>query len=379
MQLRAFHSRGNFKQARNKKDILQRTHCQGFSLLELLVVMGILSILIMLLLPAVMHSRSSARRLACMNQLRQLSLAMTMQIDQTNRFPAAGLFGKTGNRKYHNWVTTLLPHLDQAGLFNSYDLSKEYLDGQNFELTRTPLPVLVCPDDVSAQRGEGNLSYVVNGGIGWTIPIDCPATLHAEEASLSIRPLDLNGNGVVCPLEPEPGPGRTDLDFLKALSLFFVENWPDRSGTQRFHRRQDVTDGLTTTLMLSENIRAGFDPRAASSWGTPEPFRAMFFVSARVCPKDRCGSGTIDLAEANNRQDSASAREALNSSVEQAEGTAPWPSSGHPGLVHVGWGDGHVSPLSENVDAGVYFAIVTPQGGQVQDRFAEPLVNGMSF
>jgi len=362
----------------SRKKVGKRENLRGFSLLELLVVMGILSLLIMLLLPAIVQSRSSARRLTCMNHLRQLSLAMTMQIDQADRFPAAGLFGKTGNRKYHNWVTSLLPQLDQTNLFNSYDLAKEYLDDTNFALTRTPLPVLVCPDDVSAERGEGNLSYVVNGGIGWTVPVDCPATFHARETQASIHPLDLNGNGIVCPLEQEPGPEPSDLDYLKSLSLFFVENWPYRTGTQRFHRRQDVTDGLTTTLMLTENIRAGFDPQVTSSWGTPEPFRTMFFVSARICPDDRCQSGKIDLMQANHHH-GAAAREAINAALDQAEGTAPWPSSGHPGQVHVGWCDGHVSPLSENVDGQVYFAIVTPQGGQVHNRFAESVVNTGQF
>lgn len=351
----------------------------GFSLLELLVVMGVMALLLSLLMPALMQSRAGARKIVCQNHLRQLALAMLMHHDQQERFPAAGLFGTTGAKMYHNWVTAILPQLDQAVLYQQYDLSREYLDADNFSLTRTPVPVLTCPDDVSLERGEGNLSYVVNGGIGWTIPLDCPASVHVEDDQIIISPLDLNGNGTVCPLEQEPGPGPADLELLRALSLFFVENWPAKTGTQRFHRLRDVTDGTTTTLMLAENVRAGFDPRQQTSWGSPEPLRTMFFVSSEVCPDRACRKEQVDLARANGKGDSRTARESLNASLSQAEGTAPWPSSGHPGLVHVAWCDGRVSSLSEFIDGSVYFAAVTPQGGPATGLFAEPLITSSNF
>src|SRR5690606_29271019 len=118
------------------------------------------------------------------------------------------------------------------------------------------------------------------------------------------------------------------------------------------------------TLLLSENIRAGFDPEVKSSWGTPEPLRNLFLISSEICPDGTCQEDQIDLSRANDRSDSAAGRQCLNASINQAEGAAPWPSSGHPGLVHVAWADGHVTVLSELVDAGVYFAMATPRGTQ---------------
>lgn len=351
----------------------------GFSVLELLIVIGIIALLASLMMPALMQSRAAARRIACQNQLRQLALAMLMHHDQQDRFPAAGLFGTAGARKYHSWVTAILPQLNQSGIYQQYDLQKEYQDEGNFALTRTPLPVLACPDDLSLVKGEGNLSYVVNGGIAWTIAVDCPASLHRDAGQAIISPLDLNGNGTVCPLEQEPGPGPSDLQVLESTSLFFVENWPGKTGTQRFHRLRDVTDGTTTTLMLAENVRAGFDPRGRTSWGSPEPLRTMFLVSSEICPDRKCSQEQVDLSRANSRVDSRAAAESLNAALHQPEGEAPWPSSGHPGLVHVAWCDGRVTPLSEFVDGSVYFAAVTPQGGDSTGLFPEPVINPKSF
>jgi len=341
--------------------------------------MGIISVLVALLLPATLRARGSARRVTCLNHLRQVTLAMILHTDQHDRFPAAGRFASNSSLQHHSWVTALLPFLEQASLANSYDLSLPYTDPKNFEITRTSISVLTCPDDVSLVSGEGNLSYVVNGGIGWTIPIDCPASVRVENDAVKISPLDLNGNGVTCPLETEPGPGLPDLVYLKSLSLFFVENWPLKTGTERFHRLRDVVDGTSTTLMVSENIRAGFDPDAQSSWGSPEPLRNMFFVSSSICPDRNCSRDEIDLSRANTRSVSPASQESLNSSLLQAEGTAPWPSSGHSGLVHFGWCDGHVSSISESIDGRVYFALTTPQGSQVRDLFEEPVLTGTEF
>ena len=63
--------------------------------------------------------------------------------------------------------------------------------------------MLTCPNDFSVVEGKGNLSFVVNAGFAWTIPVDCPATMHlTADNVLRVVPFDLNGNLVMCPLDP---------------------------------------------------------------------------------------------------------------------------------------------------------------------------------
>lgn len=361
--------------ARRSPHRLRRSHMQGFTLLELLVVLGVMSLLISLLLPAVMNARASARRVACMNKLRQLTLAISLHADRAGRLPAAGYYEAKGPRKFHSWVTSILGEIDQGELARQYDFSRPFTDEQNFKLTQTPLPVLACPDDVSVEDGQGNLSYVVNGGFAWTIPVDCPASAHASQGRVTISPLDFNGDGIVCPLSLEAGGAATDLSYLERTSLFFVENWPAGTGTVRHHNLADVLDGLSQTILLSENVRAGYDPQQPnSSWGAPDSLRNMFFVSSYVCESGKCARGKVQLERANDRSQEPFRQECLNASLTQAEGTAPWPSSGHAGRIHVGYCDGHVSSLTEQIDGKVYVALVTPQGRQADDPFAEPWI-----
>jgi hypothetical protein len=104
---------------------------------------------------------------------------------------ASGYFEMDGTDR-HSWVLLILPWLDQQNVHANYDLSRPYLDPGNFAVTRRHVPVLTCPLDDTVVDGEGNLSFAVNLGFGWTIPTDLPATWHADTGE---SPIDLNGDG----------------------------------------------------------------------------------------------------------------------------------------------------------------------------------------
>ena len=349
-------------------------HMPGFTVLELLVSIAIIATLIALLLPAVQRARGSARNLSCKNRLRQLSLAMMSHADVQKRFPAMGNFSVNGVG-FHNWVTSILPQIEQSALWNQYDFSQAFDSSANQQLGQTSIETLVCPDDISEQAGAGNLSYVVNGGIAWTIPIDCPATLRSDGVSGSLLPVDLNGDGIVCGLSAQ----NEDAQIMESLGLFFVENWPRGVGTQRHHRLNDVIDGTTQTVLLAENIRAGYDPAAETGWSSPHPANNAFFLSGSICKNESCTPGNVDYLRANDRSQFPSKLEAINAPLNQPEGFAPRPSSLHTGGVNLSFVDGHVVTLSESISGEVYAAIVSPQGSRLSGPLTQQIVTGSEF
>ncbi len=92
----------------------------GFTLIELLVVIAIVSLLIALLLPAVQSARESARRAHCLNNLRQIGIAVQLYHDANGTYPPA--LTQLTNKEYGGYysiLTRLLPYLDQVPTYNA--------------------------------------------------------------------------------------------------------------------------------------------------------------------------------------------------------------------------------------------------------------------
>src|SRR5215472_10002444 len=90
---------------------------RGFTLIELLVVIAIIAVLIALLLPAVQAAREAARRSQCINNMKQIGIALHNYHSAVNSLPPGQLEG-------NNWLdfsahTMLLPYLEQAPLYNA--------------------------------------------------------------------------------------------------------------------------------------------------------------------------------------------------------------------------------------------------------------------
>ncbi|MEM8733916.1 MAG: DUF1559 domain-containing protein [Planctomycetota bacterium] len=113
---------------------------RAFTLVELLVVIAIIGILIGLTLPAVQMARESARRTACVNNLKQIGLGVSNFESGFRRLPA-GAERKTA----HSWASRILPSLEQNNLYAKIDFDRAWNDQANREAVSTKLAVFSCP------------------------------------------------------------------------------------------------------------------------------------------------------------------------------------------------------------------------------------------
>src|SRR5437764_332148 len=104
----------------------RRSGSFGFTLVELLVVIAIIGVLVALLLPAVQAAREAARRMQCLNNLKQMVLAVHSYHDVHTVIPPGHIIprnmpGANGHETIAPWQVTILPFIEQKALFDMYD------------------------------------------------------------------------------------------------------------------------------------------------------------------------------------------------------------------------------------------------------------------
>jgi prepilin-type N-terminal cleavage/methylation domain-containing protein/prepilin-type processing-associated H-X9-DG protein len=135
---------------------------RGFTLIELLVVIAIIAVLIALLLPAVQAAREAARRAQCVNNLKQLGIAMHNYHDSLGTFPIGlmgfrsptavangGLYpnGSLAGNNRRTWAWLILPFIEQGTLANAINYSLPFNNHAQDTAVRIIPATFLCPSD----------------------------------------------------------------------------------------------------------------------------------------------------------------------------------------------------------------------------------------
>jgi prepilin-type N-terminal cleavage/methylation domain-containing protein/prepilin-type processing-associated H-X9-DG protein len=237
---------------------------RGFTLIELLVVIAIIAVLIALLLPAVQSAREAARRAQCVNNLKQLGLALANYESAQGIYPFGMARENTGPNSFNPYgyyvgsslFVRLLPYLEQQVLANAYNYSLTHWVADNSTVGATGLSTLWCPSDGAI----GGL-HVRFAGWGWD-GSDQILTYTSYAGSM--------GNFTKVPIKVV-SPGQHQAVLQQADGLFFYLGWPASNppvqpdpiaplnpGGVRPATLASVTDGLSNTLAFGEKAHGKF-------------------------------------------------------------------------------------------------------------------------
>ncbi len=331
----------------------------GFTLIELLVVIAIIGVLIALLLPAVQAAREAARRAQCINNLKQIGLALHNYHDSVGSLP----FGEGAPSNWNEWssLSMMLPYLEQGPLYNNlnFNFNGAYPSGFNFTYVRASIGGFLCRSDTDRLTNvEGHNNYMGNGG---STP---------DMYSLA-------ANGVMCKIYHVLDNNNTRYPGINILGL------------------RDVIDGTSQTVAYSERVKGigatnATDPLTPSStflnlaatadMTNPASYRlACRALDPRTGPLYAFGNaswgpgalwhiGIATFGRYNHVMTPNTTNCALAGPSPPSDPNTPsgalTASSRHPGIVNVLFADGSSRSVKASLSVEVWWALGTRNGNE---------------
>jgi prepilin-type processing-associated H-X9-DG protein len=155
-------------------------------------VLGIILFVLALFLPTVRTAREPGRRAVCINNLRNIALALRGYADKHGALPPAYTVDANG-KPLHSWRTLILPYLEQHALYRSIDLSKPWDDPANAAARKAIVELYGCP---SAANPDGRTTYLAIVGSNCCFRPDAPRKLSeisdGQSETIMIVEVDLD-------------------------------------------------------------------------------------------------------------------------------------------------------------------------------------------
>lgn len=128
--------------------MMRGTRQRGITFLELVVTIFVGGILTLFLVPALQDARAAARRASCIDNLKQMGVALFNYQSAWNVLPMSQVRGE-GHANGHSVFSIILPFLNEAPLFNSYNFHLENWHTANATSVQTQVSTYPCPDNPS--------------------------------------------------------------------------------------------------------------------------------------------------------------------------------------------------------------------------------------
>ncbi|MHC5537222.1 DUF1559 family PulG-like putative transporter [Singulisphaera rosea] len=338
---------------------MRRSVRSAFTLIELLVVIAIIAVLIALLLPAVQAAREAARRIQCVNNLKQLGLAVHNYHDVNNTLPPGRIWAPRPSKAFPTifagcpnttWFCLMLPMFEQGNLANAFNftLGAEGWNGPglavasgffaNSTVSAAKLAVFQCPSD-RQNHFQINTSY---------------------QGGLLSGPIFTKGNYAA-----SWGNTNWGAQFATSLSGQYLRSAFGHDGRTSL---ATITDGTSNTVILSEVLQGATNDVRGMLWSSV-PGGASFMT--RFTP-----NSVTDYLGLTSGGDYLNNDPGLFCTSEPVQQLPCFPNAGdsdafagsrsrHPGGVNTVMGDGSVRFTKNSVNSNIWIGLNSIAGGEV--------------